>query len=55
MTTPRIEVLFFEGCPHAEAALRLARSVAGWLAPDAQVSQVDIDSDEVAAQTHFYG
>jgi hypothetical protein len=33
----RIEVLFLQGCPHAEGATRLVREVASRLLPEAEV------------------
>jgi arsenate reductase len=51
----RIEVLVFDGCPHAKLALELAQAVAARLSPDARVSKVVIESEEMAARTHFYG
>ncbi len=55
VTTSLIEVLFFEGCPHAKVAVELARTVATRLTPKVQVSQVNVESEDVAAQTRFYG
>ena len=55
MATPHIEVLVFEGCPHAAQALELARSVAERLAPEVAVSRVDVTSDEAASRLRFYG
>lgn len=52
---PRIEVLVFEGCPHAEPALELARRVAGRLLPGAEVLRVDVDTDERASALGFLG
>jgi arsenate reductase len=52
---PRIEVLVFEGCPHAEPALELARRVADRLLPSAQVERVEVDTEEKAAALGFLG
>ena len=52
---PRIEVLVFEGCPHAEAALELARAVSDRLAAEAEIRRVEVDSDAAAAQWPFFG
>ena len=37
-----VDILVFEGCPHAGAAIALVRDVAARLAPDAYVNDVDI-------------
>jgi len=51
----RVEVLVFEGCPHADAALTLVREIAGRLAPGASVLRVDVDTPEKAATLGFLG
>ena len=51
----RIEVLVFEGCPHAEAAIQLAHTVAGRLGPGIAVDRVEADSAEKAAELGFVG
>jgi len=51
----RVEVLVFEGCPHAGAALALVREVVGRLAPGASVDRVHIDTAEKAAALGFLG
>jgi arsenate reductase len=51
----QVEVLVFEGCPHAGAALALVREVVGRLAPGASVDRVDIDTVERAATLGFLG
>jgi arsenate reductase len=51
----RVEVLVFEGCPHAGAAMALVREVAARLAPDASVDRIDIDTAEKAAALRFLG
>ncbi len=38
----RIEILFFAGCPHAEGAIDLARTVAAELAPSAKLDLVEV-------------
>jgi arsenate reductase len=55
--TPRVhlQVQVFAGCPHEEAALELARRVAGRLAPGAPVERVEVDTPEKAAATGFLG
>ncbi len=51
----RIEVLAFDGCPHAEAATQLAHKVAGRLGPGITVDRVEVDSPERAAELGFLG
>jgi arsenate reductase len=51
----RLEVLVFDGCPHADAAVRLARAVAERLGPGVTVDRVDVDSPERAAELGFVG
>lgn len=57
MTDPsvRIEVLVIDGCPHAEAALLLARVVAQRLGPGVAVERVDVETAERAAELGFSG
>ena len=49
----RIEVLVFDGCPHAEAAMLLAQAVAERLGPGIRVERVEVDTPERAAQWVF--
>jgi len=51
----RIEVLVFEGCPHAAQALELARRVADRLAPGASIARVEVDTSDKAAASGFLG
>lgn len=53
--TVRIEVLAFDGCPHAEAATQLAHEVAGRLGPGITVDRVEVDTPEKAADLGFLG
>jgi arsenate reductase len=50
-----IEVLVFDGCPHAEAALQLAYAVADRLGPGITVERVDVNTPERAADLGFPG
>jgi len=50
-----IDVLVFEGCPHAQAALDLAKRVAGRLAPETVVRRIDVETPERAAELGFPG
>jgi arsenate reductase len=51
----RVQVLVFEGCPHAGAAITLVRAVAARLAPGTGVARVDVDTPEKAAALGFLG
>jgi len=51
----QVEVLVFEGCPHAGAAIALVREVVDRLAPGASVHRVEIDTAEKAAMLGFLG
>ena len=53
--TPRVEVLVFDGCPHAEAALDLTRRVVERLVPNLQVERLEVDTPEKAAEVGFLG
>jgi arsenate reductase (thioredoxin) len=50
-----VEVLVFDGCPHADTAIRLAHAVAERLGPGITVERVDVDSPERAAEVGFLG
>ena len=53
--TVLIDVLVFDGCPHAEAAIQLTLGVAERLGPAITVERVDVDSPERAAELGFLG
>jgi len=53
--TVRVEVLLFDGCPHAEAALQMAHAVAQRLDPGITVERVDVNTPESAKQLGFLG
>jgi arsenate reductase len=50
-----MEVLVFDGCPHAEAALRMAEDVAQRLGPGITLERVGVDTPEKAAELGFLG
>lgn len=52
---PRIEVLYFEGCPHAEPAIALVEEVVASLAPGEPVHRVRVESAEAAGRERFAG
>jgi len=53
--TVRVEVLVFDGCPHAEAATLLAHTVAQRLGPGITVERVDVNTPEKAAELGVLG
>jgi hypothetical protein len=52
---PLVEVLTFEGCPHAEAALELARRVIAESGLGSSVRRVDVPDAATAAAQRFLG
>lgn len=52
---PRVEVLYFSGCPHAEQALRLTREVVGRLIPGGEVEPILVETEEDAGTREFLG
>ncbi|MFL5980250.1 MAG: hypothetical protein ACJ74R_00890 [Gaiellaceae bacterium] len=55
MTKPLVEVLSFEGCPHAEPALELVKRVIAESGIGATVRRVDVPDAEAAAAERFLG
>ena len=53
--TPVIQVLFFEGCPHARPAVELARQVAAELCPAAAVQELVVTAEHDLAALGFLG
>lgn len=51
----KVEVLYFEGCPNHEPAVRLAREVLAELGQNATVEEVEITSPEDAERLRFLG
>ena len=51
----RIEVLVFDGCPHAERTIDLVRAVAERLGPGISVYRVEVNTPEKAADLGFLG
>jgi len=50
-----VEVLFFEGCPHAELAMSRAREAAAAASVRVEVQAVRIDTEEAAIEKRFLG
>ena len=55
MSAPVVEVLTFEGCPHAEPALELIKRVLADSGVGATVRRVDVPDAEAAAAQRFLG
>ncbi|MGH2934328.1 MAG: DF family (seleno)protein [Gaiellaceae bacterium] len=55
MSTPVVEVLTFEGCPHAEPALELVRRVVAETGVTATIRQIDVPDTETAEAHRFLG
>ncbi len=55
MSAPLVEVLTFEGCPHAEPALELVKRVLADSGVGATVRRVDVPDAEAAAAQRFLG
>ncbi len=55
MTNPVVEVLTFEGCPHAEPALELVKRVVSELGVGADVRRIDVPDPQAAAAHRFLG
>ena len=51
----QVEVLVFEGCPHAGEAMALVRGVVGRLAPGVSVDRIDVETPEKAVALGFPG
>ena len=55
MSAPLVEVLTFEGCPHAEPALELVKRVLADSGVGATVRRVEVPDAETAAAQRFLG
>ena len=53
--TIELEVLVFEGCPHAEPAIELARAVSGRFGETVVVRRIEVDSSDKALALGFLG
>ncbi len=51
----RIEVLYFEGCPHHQTTVELVHEVVAELGVGADVHEVEVRDDEDAARLRFLG
>lgn len=51
----KVEVLYFEGCPHYEATIDLVRDVLTETGVDADVREVEVRDHEEATRLRFLG
>lgn len=51
----KIEVLYFEGCPHHAPALDLVRTVVDDLGVDAAVNEIEIKTPDDVSRLEFLG
>lgn len=55
MRRPRVEILYFEGCPNHEPALALVERVAAALGVEPEIELVEVPDTESAARHRFLG
>lgn len=55
MRQPRVEILYFEGCPNYEAALALVERVASQVRVEPEIDLVEVPDAEAAVQRRFLG
>ena len=55
MTPARIEILYFEGCPHHRPVLEMARAVTHELRLEAEIDEVVVRHDSDAQRLRFLG
>jgi len=55
MRQPRVEILYFDGCPNHEAALALVERVAAELHVEPETDLVEVRDREAAVQLRFLG
>lgn len=55
MPRPRVEILYFDGCPNHESAHAAVRGVLGELGIDADVEYVPVPDADAAERTRFLG
>ena len=55
MKSPKIEVLYFDGCPNSSPAISLVEKLARRLVPGSQVEKIRVDNDEHAKNEQFLG
>lgn len=55
MSRPRVEILYFEGCPNHEPARALVERLAGELRVEPEIELVEVADPEAAATLRFLG
>lgn len=55
MSRPRVQVLFFEGCPNHEPARQLVERLAGELAIEPEIELVEVADPDAAVALRFLG
>lgn len=55
MRRPRVEILYFEGCPNHEAARALVEQVAAELRVEPEIALVRVPDADAAVQHRFLG
>ena len=55
MQIVKVQVLAFEGCPNVDEALSNVRKAAEQEGIDASISQIEVDTPELAASSKFLG
>jgi hypothetical protein len=55
MRRPRVEILYFEGCPNHESARVLVERVASELQIEPQIRLVEVTDPDAAAELRFLG
>ncbi|MBA3375247.1 MAG: DUF2703 domain-containing protein [Actinobacteria bacterium] len=55
MRRPRVEILYFDGCPNHEAARALVERVAAELQAEPEIDLVEVPDADAAAQLRFLG
>lgn len=50
-----IQILYFEGCPHRDATVALARNVLSELGISEEIEEVEVRDDEDARRLRFLG
>ena len=55
MTLPRVEILYFDGCPNHEPARALVERVAAQLQLDPSIELVEVVDPDAAAALRFLG
>lgn len=55
MSLPRVEILYFEGCPNHEAARALVERVAAELQVEPEIELVEVADADAATELRFLG